>query len=354
MKNRIEYAFTTGYTAQGLHSYLPAILNHLNRLILLNGGPGTGKSTFMKQVGLTLADRGHQVQFWLSPLDPAYIDGVYLPHLKTAIINGDRADTGRSNSAGMAVHNIDLAEFMDQITIENSRDDIQKLTDQIEAILEFVKGSLEKALQTRDYLNSRYIRGLDYNKLLACTSSLAEEILGKKKKEIHYFASAITSEGIVDFYEEASRDCDRCYVLNGPQGNCKSWLMIRIAEEALGCGYFVKYYHSGLDPASLEMIVIDSLKVMIVDGSVINFFDKPGQQEIDLYQCFEKYDTGVDELELSQAEKKFSNLLIEAVEGLIRVRKTEQKLSSMFTKAMAFERIDDRREELIKEILEIK
>ncbi len=100
------------------------------------------------------------------------------------------------------------------------------------------------------------------------------------------------------------------------------------------------------------MDLIDGIKTLVADGALVRI-EKASRCEIDLYQCFDKIDQNADQLEVEQIEKNFSNRLIEAVEGLIRVRKVEQKLSRMVTKAMAFEKIDDRREELIKEILEM-
>ena len=42
VRNRIEYVFTSGFTAQGYYSHLPALLKSIEKVILLQGAPGAG------------------------------------------------------------------------------------------------------------------------------------------------------------------------------------------------------------------------------------------------------------------------------------------------------------------------
>ncbi len=353
MKNRIEYVFTSGYTSQGYYSYLPALLSRIERVILLQGAPGSGRSTFIRSIGLNLAERGYRVQFWPSPLDASYIDGVYLQQLKTVVMSGDAAgSTKLDHHPGVIIHSIDLRDYYNSGELADAQVEIAGLTDQLESILDDVKSSLEVAQESQKQLAWNYERLLNPGKLQALSQQLIATILGEGEQATHYFARAITSDGMVDFFEEITRDCTRRFILQGPPGSGKSWVMRRIGEEALAQGHKVAFYHSGLDPNLLEMVVLQSLEIAVVDSDIVRVANRPGDRYINLAECWDDQDP-INHAEVRETERLVSNRLYQAVQGLTRARQVEKKLSKLFTKAMRFEQVDARREELIMEILQM-
>ena len=57
-------------------------------LHILKGGPGTGKSGFMRRIGEAAEARGLEVHYVLCSGDPDSLDGVYLPQRKLAWVDG--------------------------------------------------------------------------------------------------------------------------------------------------------------------------------------------------------------------------------------------------------------------------
>lgn len=55
---------------------------------ILKGGPGCGKSTLMRQVGETMEERGHTVEYIRCSGDPDSLDGVVIPALGAAVVDG--------------------------------------------------------------------------------------------------------------------------------------------------------------------------------------------------------------------------------------------------------------------------
>jgi len=354
VRNRIEYVFTSGFTAQGYYSHLPALLKSIEKVILLQGAPGSGRSTFIRSVGLNLAERGYRVQFWPSPLDVSYIEGVYVQQLKTVVMNGEAAgDAKIENHPGIVIESIDLGEYYNSREIEDYQEEIALLTDQLESIMGGVRSNLEAARDNHKKLAGSYEQLINTGKLQAVSQELITRILGDVDQAVHYFARAITSDGLVDFFEEITGECSRRYILQGPPGNGKSWVMRRIGEEALAQGHRVGFYHSGLDPDLLEMVVLHSLETAIVDGDAVRLANRPGDCYINLAECWD--DTqAADHPAMREMERMVSNRVFQAVQALTRARQVEQKLSRLFTKAMRFEQVDARRDELIMEILQME
>lgn len=57
-------------------------------IYILKGGPGCGKSTLMRRVGARMEETGVETEYILCSGDPDSLDGLVLPQLRTAIVDG--------------------------------------------------------------------------------------------------------------------------------------------------------------------------------------------------------------------------------------------------------------------------
>ena len=115
MEGIIRHMFPGGNTPLGFFSYYKYIIDieKANRIFILNGGPGTGKSTIMKKVGLDLARQGYDVEFMHCSSDNNSLDGIVVPKLSVAIIDG-LPSCGRSTYPGAVDEIINLGELWDE------------------------------------------------------------------------------------------------------------------------------------------------------------------------------------------------------------------------------------------------
>ena len=77
-KTHYFFAASNGYT--GFISYFDEIFSAQNykKIYILKGGPGTGKSSFMKDISKTLYDLGAKTEVILCSSDPNSYDGLIL------------------------------------------------------------------------------------------------------------------------------------------------------------------------------------------------------------------------------------------------------------------------------------
>ena len=69
-------------TGSGFHTFfnfLPRLEGA--RIIIVKGGPGTGKSTFISAIGETFAQQGYDLEYQHCSLDPQSYDAVVVPAL---------------------------------------------------------------------------------------------------------------------------------------------------------------------------------------------------------------------------------------------------------------------------------
>ena len=84
----IKRIFPGGNTAQGFYSFYESVLQGMDRIFIIKGGPGTGKSSLMRRIGLAMADRGYNVEFLCCSSDNDSLDGIIISELKLAMVDG--------------------------------------------------------------------------------------------------------------------------------------------------------------------------------------------------------------------------------------------------------------------------
>ena len=57
-------------------------------LMILKGGPGVGKNTFMREIGRCMEAAGAPVEYLWCSGDPDSLDGVVLPSIRCAVVDG--------------------------------------------------------------------------------------------------------------------------------------------------------------------------------------------------------------------------------------------------------------------------
>ena len=80
-------------------------------LHIVKGGPGTGKSSFMRRIGAEAEARGLDVHYVLCSGDPASLDGVYIPELKLAWTDGTAPHTAEPRCFGVDSDYVNLGSF---------------------------------------------------------------------------------------------------------------------------------------------------------------------------------------------------------------------------------------------------
>ena len=85
-----RHYFPGNNTPEGFFSYYQYILGQreAKKIICIKGGPGTGKSTFLKRVGEKLSGSGQNVDFLHCSADEHSLDGILLVDKKIAFIDG--------------------------------------------------------------------------------------------------------------------------------------------------------------------------------------------------------------------------------------------------------------------------
>ena len=92
----VDTCFLGANTPQGFRSEYATLQTdpRIRRLLILKGGPGCGQSTLMKTLAARAEECGWAVERVLCSSDPASLDGVIVPELGLAIVDGTAPHQG--------------------------------------------------------------------------------------------------------------------------------------------------------------------------------------------------------------------------------------------------------------------
>ncbi|MDI6602402.1 MAG: PRK06851 family protein [Thermoanaerobacteraceae bacterium] len=344
----VKRVFPGGNTAYGFYSFYDYIIEpDATRIMIIKGGPGVGKSTFMKKIGDELMNRGFDVEFHHCSGDNNSIDGLVIPSIKVAMIDGTAPHIVDPKNPGAVDEIIHLGDYWDEKGMREVKEEIIRANKEVGRL--FRKGySYLAALNSviNDFININNSL-MDFSKIDRVTLELMDHIKGqldKQGKVRHLFGSAITPEGVVDYLETVVGPMEDIYVIKGEPGTGKSTLLKRLTEIVLMRGYYVEVYHDHLNPDKYAHVVIPEINTAFTTS------DKFEKQAVKTYD-FNVYMNKGQYEEKAEDEVIMDILLKKAVKYINKAKKTHDYMETFYIPNMHFEQINEVRENTLNRIL---
>ena len=111
--------FLGGNTVRGFVSFYSGFCRGPEDFLwVIKGGPGCGKSSFMKTIGRAAEEKGLDVEYVLCSGDPESVDSVYFPALHTGYADGTAPHVLEAVTPGAAGLYLDLSRFYDRLALQ--------------------------------------------------------------------------------------------------------------------------------------------------------------------------------------------------------------------------------------------
>ena len=121
MTGRIINFYAGGNTARGFANLFESSLQGLERVYILKGGPGTGKSSLIQEIGDHLVKGGHDIWYIHCASDNAWLDGLVVPALKVGIVDGTAPHVIEPKLPGAVEQYVNLGEALGCRYVESSK-----------------------------------------------------------------------------------------------------------------------------------------------------------------------------------------------------------------------------------------
>lgn len=350
--------YAGGNTAKGFLHFFESNLEGLERVFILKGGPGTGKSTFIRSIGRDWQEKGYVVEWIHCSSDVGSLDGVIIPKLKVGIVDGTSPHIIEPKAVGVIDDYVNLGIALNRSKLIPHRDTILTLNQKIKEAYNQAYMAFSVGLRKHDELEKIFIGEIDFEKAKQVTDYWIDRLIGEEKREKeglvrHRFLGASTPKGPIDFIENLTENVSHRYFIKGRPGNGKSTMLKKIASKALERGFDVEMYHCGFDPKSLDMIIVRELDFAIFDSTAPHehFPKRSGDELIDLYSLVIK--PGTDEKYAEKIKKVTNEYKKKMKEGIGYLAKTKQlrnELESYYIQATDFSIVESIRDQVNEEI----
>ena len=361
-----RHIFPGGNTPKGFFSYYRYILGQreANRIFCLKGGPGTGKSSFLRKIGEEFCKEGESVDFMHCSSDPESLDGVVLRERKIALIDATSPHIVDPISPGAVDEIIHLGAFWDEEGIRKNKMSIMEAGEHISGWYGRAYHYLAAAENVFDNLCGVYDEAIESAEIYRMAAELVGRELSHKEICLHpgtvkkYFASAITPKGLVHYLPGIASGCRKIYLISAPIGASAERILNIFAEGAVYRGFTVEEYFCPMKPERrMEHLVVPELSIAFLTAN--EFHDVEAWQLPDDAEEIEMLDIGelasprvlAERAKILQDSRQIFDLLIQrTVECLESAKQKHDLLESYYIPNMDFKKIDALRDEIIAKI----
>ncbi len=358
MTAQIKNYYAAANSSLGFVDYFRSNLEELERLYILKGGPGTGKSTLMKKIGAYFFEEGYDIEFIHCSSDNQSLDGVIIPQLKVGIVDGTSPHVIEPKAPGAIEEYVNLGVAWDSNLLIPHREVILKTNQLIAKNYQKAYEKFREARNVHDDWEKYYIKHIEYEKASRLTQEVLSEylnypVISNTPTVKHRFFGATTPEGPIDVLPNLIDPLKKRYFIKGRPGTGKSTLMKRIAKKAQDLGYNVEIYHCSFDPDSLDMVLIPQLSLCFFDSTAPHeyFPSRESDEVIDTYQAFIM--PHVDELyasELAGLSLRYRQHITRGTGYLKQAKLLHDELETYYKEAVDFEIINQLYDNILTEI----
>ena len=352
MSTVLEY-FPGANTPGGFFSYYHNILTPAenNRMYIVKGGPGTGKSTFMKKLGTRAKEKGYDVELLHCSSDPDSLDGVTVRELGISVIDGTSPHVCDPIVPGAFDEILNFGDFFDTNKLAKDKDSIIKLQNSISTCFKdaytYLSAANSICVKCCRHINA----DINIHAINAALSSIINEIdlsaafgSGNAKD---FFLSGITPLGLINYIQTFADVADKIYVIKNDIHADVSLLFNTVANIMRKQSIDGYIFYCPMSPSDkIEHIYIPALKTFITSS---NRFHTVPDSNADVYDI--ALIANYTPSDIADDEEFFSKMISYASECVKKAKSLHDKLEESYVSAMNFDSLNEYSKNLINSII---
>lgn len=267
-----EKYFAASNSAGGFKNYFGEIFGSADYIYIIKGGPGTGKSSFMRTQAEAAEARGERVELYYCSSDPDSIDGVLI-HARdrlVGIIDGTSPHLSDPKYPGAYDEIINLGEFWNRELLIKQKNEIMALSDRKGAEYKNAYTFLRSVGNLRAVSDSLVSEAVEFDKMHAAAKRLvshATRILEGRGVLIPALTDSVSMNGRVRF-DTFERRAKRIYFVSDYYGVGHMFLD-DVAELLRGFDATVRVSYDPVCPNHVDGLFIEGedLAFVLRDGA---------------------------------------------------------------------------------------
>ena len=309
---------------------------------IIKGGPGTGKSTFMKGLIKEAEEKNIETAEVYCASDPNSLDGVIMPALKTVILDGTSPHIVEPILPGVSDGILDFGRFWDPKELKSKSEEIISATKENKSLHKnaakyiCAAGRLTElvleATQSTEETEKSMVEGVEAIKKFIPQKNC-------KGRVWEAFICGVTPNGVVCFADSIS--ARHRFGVKDDFGNVATSVLNSIKQFAIHSGYEVIVFKNPFLPSKLtDGIFIPELSLFVVREYEFIKTDK----------AFRQIPVFVAAQSTEKENRIINELIILAAEKIKAAKEVHDRLEEYYISAMDFNALNDFAEEFYKKL----
>lgn len=344
-----RYYFAAMNTKDGFRGFFEEIFGSAERLYIIKGGPGTGKSRFIRELGEKAEKYGRKVEYFLCSSDPNSLDGVIFTGEdgieRIGVIDGTAPHAYEPKLVGAKDSILNFGEFWDEDQIRPHRAFIASLTEAKSRLYSSAYRYLS-AISALDLISYECIStAIKKEKLNRVVDRLLRECKpGDTYSEKLRIRSAIGCEGAMTLSTYGDLAKNRFAVLD--RFGAARAFMTRLRERLTMLGESVYISYSPFSPDVPDAIYVPSADLSIYVGC--DGF--PDEKMINMDRFIDSDRLSAYKPKLKAISKQRDGIISLLNSDTACIGKLHSELESIYIKAMDFSKKEALTARMIKEL----
>lgn len=318
----------------------------LRRMVILKGGPGVGKSTFMRRVHATLCADGQPSTLYFCSGDPDSLDAVAVPHAGLLILDGTAPHVVDPRIPGARDSLINLGECLNEAAMRPRLPHIRACMEDHAACSRRARACMRAAAALSRDNAATLSAAVDEKRLAQMTRALTHAVLSEAGEPQDapgvrpVITDAVTPKG------------ELCLIAENAQPRviriCHHWgmdvtpILREVSFAARGAGYAVEEHLRPTVPGQLMHLSIPALGMLITTSDLL-----PSEQTFDFSACIPQSALLRHECALEQARAGIRLHLHRAVAALSQAKQLHDELETFYVPNMDFGRWQEKLDALM-------
>ena len=353
-KNNAKY-FLAANSCEGFVSYFKNCYSAEKgwKAYIIKGGPGTGKSSFMKFLVSKAAEKGIDAELFPCSSDPDSLDAVIFYDKKLVVMDGTAPHIVDPDFPGVCDTILNFSEFWRENILEQNTSQIIAATKRNKQLhlsashyIRAVGNLIEDNLKIAD-------GSLNKSKTTAFGNKLCKQYIPKNEgigNEWVRFLSGITPKGVVFYGNSVLESCKNAVIIEDEFGSAADIIMNKIRDYALDNGYDIITVKNSFLPSRLvDHIIIPKLSICFLRESEYGHLNSQ-LRRIHASRFMNKSLLNKSRVRIKFNQKAIRQLLLTACNTLKEAKEVHDQMEMYYISAMNFNSLTEFANEFAKRI----
>ncbi len=321
---------------------------------LIKGGPGTGKSSFMKKIADEMEEKNIDCERIFCSSDPDSLDGVIFPSLRVCIADATSPHMLDPAYPGATGEIINLGECWDKKKLRENSEKIIELTDENSACHRRCRRFIESAFSIYGDGEKICRDNTDKRRLERYAARIAARYFKRPSSRIGLeklrLFEAFTPKGCYFMNETVDCMCDKKIVFEDDFGVAASIIIAEIRTYALASGFDVISSPYIGNERKIRHIIIPEIGLGFFTKDRFCVPDLENAKLVPLRRFYDADGMRNNKAKLNFAKRASKELADEAFAALKTAKSIHDELEKIYVEAMNFDKVEEIRKSVSERI----